>query len=76
MQIILIFPVRGSGGGVGGASGGVREILPICTGNSDRNFIETKQNHNLKQLSNTRNLAGNTKPSELEKVRSPVVNGV
>ena len=61
---------------MGGVSGGVRKILPICTGNSDRNVIKENQNQNLKQLSNTRILAGNTKPSELEKVRSPVVNGV
>jgi hypothetical protein len=54
------------------SSGGVREILPICTANSDRNFIEESQNLNLKQLYNTRILAGNTKPSEMEKVRSPV----
>ena len=56
-------------------SGGGREILRICTGNSDRNFIKENQNQNMQQLlSNTRILAGNPDPSELEKVGSPVFN--
>ena len=58
-----------------GVSGGVREILPICTGNSDRNVIKENQNQNMQQLlSNTCILAGNPEPSELEKVGSLVFN--
>ena len=39
----------GGGGGVGGERVG-REILRICTGNSDRNFIEENQNQNIRKL--------------------------
>ena len=39
----------GGGGGVGGERVG-REILRICTGNSDRNFIEENQDQNIRRL--------------------------
>jgi hypothetical protein len=48
-----------------GVSGGWREILRICKGNSDMNFIEENQNLNIQQIFNTRILAGKTEPSEL-----------
>ena len=58
------WPVTASGLS-GGVSGGWREILRICKGNSDMNFIEENQNLNIQQIFNTRILAGKTEPSEL-----------
>jgi hypothetical protein len=44
------WPVTAIGGNVGGVRGGGREILRICTGNSDRNFIKENRNQLLSNM--------------------------
>ena len=70
MQILLIFLISRNGRsqpvvGLGGVSGGWRDILRICKGNSDGNIIEENQNLNIQQTFNTHILAGKTEPSDL-----------